>query len=107
MTDERERVRPSGVCGHGGGVARVRQLETERGERAFATTGAVPSPRRRPVALSPPLPDDAGRATPPAGRVVLHRHQDEFLDDLLRGASASGVRQVVLLGAGMDSRAFG
>lgn len=30
----------------------------------------------------------------------------KFLDDLLRQASASGVRQVVLLGAGMDSRAF-
>lgn len=29
-----------------------------------------------------------------------------FLDDLLQQASASGVRQVVLLGAGMDSRAF-
>jgi methyltransferase (TIGR00027 family) len=29
-----------------------------------------------------------------------------FLDDLLRQASASGIRQVVLLGAGMDSRAF-
>ena len=30
----------------------------------------------------------------------------KFLDDLLQQACASGVRQVVLLGAGMDSRAF-
>ena len=30
----------------------------------------------------------------------------KFLDDLLQQASAAGVRQVVLLGAGMDSRAF-
>ncbi|ANS62414.1 methyltransferase [Streptomyces lincolnensis] len=30
----------------------------------------------------------------------------KFLDDLLRRAFASGVRQAVLLGAGMDSRAF-
>jgi methyltransferase (TIGR00027 family) len=85
----------------------VRALETERANalfrdplaRAFAAAGglwpAAPSPaddeaeRRRRSAL--------------AFSIVI---RTKFLDDLLRQASASGVRQVVLLGAGMDSRAF-
>ncbi|CAM5641654.1 hypothetical protein SAFG77S_12243 [Streptomyces afghaniensis] len=37
----------------------------------------------------------------------IHRIRTKFLDDLLQQASASGVRQVVLLGAGMDSRPSG
>nr|WP_161563316.1 class I SAM-dependent methyltransferase [Streptomyces antimycoticus] len=89
------------------GVARVRALETERENalfrdplaRAFATAGGLwPS--------SPPLPDDeaARRRRRAVSYSIVIR--TKFLDDLLRQASASGVRQVVLLGAGMDSRAF-
>ncbi|WP_329141701.1 SAM-dependent methyltransferase [Streptomyces sp. NBC_00670] len=89
------------------GVARVRALETERVNalfrdplaRAFAVAGGLwPS--------SPaPADDEAGRRrrTAVAFSIVI---RTKFLDDLLRQASASGVRQVVLLGAGMDSRAF-
>ncbi len=107
MTDEQGRVRPSGVWATAVGVARVRALETE-GEnalfrdplaQAFATAGGLwPS--------SPPLPDDEAarrRRRAVSFSIVI---RTKFLDDLLQQASASGVRQVVLLGAGMDSRAF-
>ncbi|MFC6599994.1 class I SAM-dependent methyltransferase [Kitasatospora paranensis] len=89
------------------GVARVRALETEREgalfrdplARAFAAAGGLwPSP--------PPLPDDEAarrRRLAVSFSIVI---RTKFLDDLLQQASASGIRQVVLLGAGMDSRAF-
>ncbi|MFI6845007.1 class I SAM-dependent methyltransferase [Kitasatospora sp. NPDC050467] len=107
MTDEQEWVQPSGVWATAVGVARVRALETERENalfrdplaRAFATAGGLwPS--------SPPLPDDEAarrRRLAVSFSIVI---RTKFLDDLLQQASASGVRQVVLLGAGMDSRAF-
>ncbi|MEV0938688.1 class I SAM-dependent methyltransferase [Streptomyces phaeochromogenes] len=108
MTDEQERVQPSGVWATAVGVARVRALETERENalfrdplaQAFATAGGLwPS-------SSPPLPDDEAarhRRLAVAFSIVI---RTKFLDDLLQQTSASGVRQVVLLGAGMDSRAF-
>ncbi|WP_405742603.1 class I SAM-dependent methyltransferase [Streptomyces sp. NBC_00028] len=88
------------------GVARVRALESEREDalfrdplaRAFAAAGGLwPS--------SPPPGDEAARRRRLAVSfsIVI---RTRFLDDLLRQAAASGVRQVVLLGAGMDSRAF-
>ncbi|OQR64616.1 hypothetical protein B6E66_08060 [Streptomyces maremycinicus] len=49
-------------------------------------------------------PAQAGAVTDERERSIVIR--TKFLDDLLRQASASGVRQVVLLGAGMDCRAF-
>lgn len=107
MTDEPEWVQPSGVWATAVGVARVRALESERENalfrdplaRAFAAAGGLwPS--------SPPLPDDEAarrRRLAVAFSIVI---RTKFLDDLLTQASASGIRQVVLLGAGMDSRAF-
>jgi methyltransferase (TIGR00027 family) len=106
VTDEQERVQPSGVWATAVGVARVRALETERENalfrdplaQAFATAGGLwPS--------SPPPDDEAARRRRLAVSfsIVI---RTKFLDDLLQQASASGVRQVVLLGAGMDSRAF-
>ncbi|MFE1950010.1 SAM-dependent methyltransferase [Streptomyces sp. NPDC059524] len=89
------------------GVARVRALETAREDalfrdplaRAFAEAGGLwPS--------SPPLPDDEGARRRRAAVSLSVVIRTKFLDDLLREASESGVRQVVLLGAGMDSRAF-
>ncbi|MFI1431125.1 class I SAM-dependent methyltransferase [Streptomyces lydicus] len=89
------------------GVARVRALETERENalfrdplaHAFAAAGGLwPSP--------PPRPDDEAarrRRLAVSFSIVI---RTKFLDDLLQQASASGIRQVVLLGAGMDSRAF-
>ena len=107
MTHEQERVQPSGVWATAVGVARVRAQETERENalfrdplaQAFATAGGLwPS--------SAPLPDDGAarrRRLAVSFSIVI---RTRFLDDLLRRASASGVRQVVLLGAGMDGRAF-
>ena len=107
MTEEPEREQPSGVWATAVGVARVRALETERENalfhdplaQAFATAGGLwPS--------SPPLPDDEAarrRRLAVSFSIVI---RTKFLDDLLQQASTSGVRQVVLLGAGMDSRAF-
>ncbi|MEV7546023.1 class I SAM-dependent methyltransferase [Streptomyces sp. NPDC089915] len=88
------------------GVARVRALESARKDalfhdplaRAFAAAGGLwPS--------SPPPGDEAARRRRAAVSfsIVI---RTRFLDDLLRQASASGIRQVVLLGAGMDGRAF-
>ncbi|MGW2477736.1 class I SAM-dependent methyltransferase [Streptomyces sp. NPDC001665] len=107
MTDERERVQPSGVWATAVGVARVRALESERENalfrdplaQAFATAGGLST-------SSPPLTGDEAarrRRLAVAFSIVI---RTKFLDDLLQQASASGVRQVVLLGAGMDSRAF-
>lgn len=104
---EQEQVQPSGVWATAVGVARVRALETGRENalfrdplaQAFAAAGGLwPS--------SPPLPDDeaARRRRLAVSLSIVIR--TKFLDDLLQQASASGVRQVVLLGAGMDSRAF-
>ncbi|GAA4112586.1 class I SAM-dependent methyltransferase [Streptomyces hundungensis] len=107
VTDEQERVQPSGVWATAVGVARVRALETGREDalfrdplaRAFAAAGGL-------WPHSPALADDEAaqrRRRAVAYSIVI---RTKFLDDLLRQASASGVRQVVLLGAGMDSRAF-
>ncbi|KUO09903.1 class I SAM-dependent methyltransferase [Streptomyces sp. DSM 15324] len=89
------------------GVARVRAVETARENplfrdplaRAFAAAGGLgPSPG--------PLPGDEAARRRRQGVAFSIVIRTRFLDDLLRQASASGVRQVVLLGAGMDSRAF-
>ncbi|BDE44285.1 putative S-adenosyl-L-methionine-dependent methyltransferase [Streptomyces lividans] len=107
VTGEQEWVQPSGVWATAVGVARVGALESEREDalfrdplaQAFAAAGGLwPS--------SPPLPDDEAarrRRLAVAFSIVV---RTKFLDDLLEHATASGVRQVVLLGAGMDSRAF-
>ncbi|RKE17273.1 SAM-dependent methyltransferase [Streptomyces sp. TLI_171] len=110
MTDEQEqdRVQPSGVWATAVGVARVRALETARENplfrdplaHAFAAAGGLwPTP--------PPRPDDdeaaRRRRLAVSASIVI---RTKFLDDLLHQASSAGVRQVVLLGAGMDSRAF-
>ncbi|MFI7388139.1 SAM-dependent methyltransferase [Streptomyces sp. NPDC049813] len=89
------------------GVARVRARESERTDalfrdplaRAFAAAGGLgPSSPRRAA-------DEAEQRRRQAlsYSIVI---RTKFLDDLLRQAAGSGIRQVVLLGAGMDSRAF-
>ncbi|QFZ72157.1 SAM-dependent methyltransferase [Streptomyces fagopyri] len=106
MTDEQERVQPSGVWATAVGVARVRALESERKNALF----------RDPLAQAFATADGLWPSSPPPGDEAARRRRlgvafsivirTKFLDDLLQKASASGVRQVVLLGAGMDSRAF-
>ncbi|MFI6874540.1 class I SAM-dependent methyltransferase [Streptomyces sp. NPDC050400] len=90
------------------GVARVRARETERENalfrdplaRAFATAGGLGA------SSPPPQPGDEVERRRRLGVATSIVIRTKFLDDLLRQAAASGVRQVVLLGAGMDSRAF-
>ncbi|MFG2940721.1 class I SAM-dependent methyltransferase [Streptomyces sp. NPDC048282] len=89
------------------GVARVRALETARENalfhdplaKAFAAAGGL-------WPTSPALPDDEAARRRRLGVAFSIVIRTKFLDELLRQASASGVRQVVLLGAGLDSRAF-
>lgn len=100
-------MRPSGVWATAVGVAKVRARETEREDalfrdplaRAFAAAGGLWP------ASPPPQDDEAARRRRLAVSFSIVV-RTKFLDDLVREASASGVRQVVLLGAGMDSRAF-
>lgn len=90
------------------GVARVRAVETAREQPlfrdplalAFAAVGGI-----GPGAPPPPGADEAARRRRlgVAFSIVI---RTKFLDDLLDRAVGSSVRQVVLLGARMDSRAF-
>ncbi|MFB0633063.1 class I SAM-dependent methyltransferase [Streptomyces sp. AB3(2024)] len=108
MTDVAGRVEPSGVWATAVRVARVRAMETAREQPlfrdplalAFATAGGI-----GPGAPPPPRADEAARRRW-LGVAISIVIRTKFLDDLLDRAVASGVRQVVLLGAGMDSRAF-
>ena len=108
MTDAQGRVVPSGVWATAVGVARVRAREAAEEHPlfrdplalAFATAGG-----RGPDSAPPQGGDEAARRLRlgVAFSIVI---RTKFLDDLLDEAAAAGVRQVVLLGAGMDSRAF-
>ncbi len=90
-----------GVGATGLGVAAIRAAETERPDRLFADPLAAAF-----VAASGWTPPDR----PPEDRVralvawVVAR--TVFLDELLATASQDGCHQVVLLGAGFDTRAF-
>lgn len=109
MTDAAGRVEPSGVWATAVGVARVRAMETAREQPlfrdplalAFATAGG-----RGPGAPTPRDAEDEAARRRRLGVAFSIVIRTKFLDDLLDRAVASGVRQVVLLGAGMDSRAY-
>jgi methyltransferase (TIGR00027 family) len=94
------------------GVARVRALESQRADRLFddpyaqafldAAPGAFPEERavrERPAAHGPLASLGAAFS---AHAVIRTR----FYDDFLTAATAAGSRQVVLLAAGLDTRAF-
>ena len=91
------------------GVAWVRALEGERPDRLFEDPLAA-----RFLAASgwdPPDLGSPGWADDPRSRAMLVLAQSvivrtKFLDDLLAGAWADGCRQVVILGAGLDTRAY-
>jgi methyltransferase (TIGR00027 family) len=97
---------PTGVGTTALGVASVRALESRREDRLFDDPLAsaflegagwgVPDP----ATIEPNTRNRLGAmAAWVVGRTV-------FLDELLLDAAAGGVRQVVLLGAGLDARAF-
>jgi len=90
-----------GVGGTGLTVAAVRAQETARPDRLFA------DPLAATFAAAGGLDPDS----PPGGRRAAALRvwvvgRTVFLDELLAGASQQGCRQVVLLGAGFDARAF-
>ena len=103
---------PRGVGRTALGVARVRALESQREDRLFddpyaqafvdAAPGAFPEEqavRERPAAHGPLASLGAAFS---AHAVIRTR----FYDDFLTAATAAGSRQVVLLAAGLDTRAF-
>jgi methyltransferase (TIGR00027 family) len=89
-------------------VAAVRAGESTRPDRLFddpyaalflaAAPGALDTDRRAHAQAGA----DRSRIESYAGNVVL---RTRFFDDYLRSASSDGIRQVVLLGAGLDTRA--
>jgi methyltransferase (TIGR00027 family) len=90
----------AGVGGTGLTVAGIRAAETERADRLFADplAGAFVA-----AAGSPPS-QATGRQAAALRLWVVAR--TVFLDELVMAACVDGVRQVVLLGAGFDTRAF-
>ncbi len=89
-----------GVGGTGLTIAGIRAAETERPDRLFADplAGAFVA-----AAGSPPS-RATGRQAAALRLWVVAR--TVFLDELVMAACADGARQVVLLGAGFDTRAF-
>jgi methyltransferase (TIGR00027 family) len=88
-------------------VARVRARESRRADRLFhdpfaeafvAATEPIPASEG-----SPGDPDAVARTRGRAFHVVI---RTRFYDDYLLAANAAGCHQVVVLGAGLDARAF-
>jgi len=84
------------------GVAAARAAETARADRLFADPFAAGFVR---AAGSTRWADDLGEGRR-AALVAWINVRTRFLDDLLLEACAGGARQVVILGAGLDARAF-
>jgi methyltransferase (TIGR00027 family) len=89
------------------GVAAIRAAESARSDRLFDDPCAAGFVR----AAGSALPDRTDETTDVAFRDRQRLSswiavRTRFLDDLVRGTCAAGCRQVVILGAGLDSRAF-
>jgi methyltransferase (TIGR00027 family) len=89
-----------GVGGTGLTIAGIRAAETERADRLFADPLAAAFVA---AAGAPPSQATGRQATALRLWVVA---RTVFLDELVMAACADGARQVVLLGAGFDTRAF-
>jgi methyltransferase (TIGR00027 family) len=96
---------PLGVSETAFNVARARAEESQQPDRLFEDPLAAAFVAAR---GAPPI----AAATPAAGvdvRPMLHPYvaiRTRFFDDALLEATAAGIRQVVILGAGLDARAF-
>jgi len=89
------------------GVARIRAGESKRPDRLFDDPYAAAFVAALPDAYADDghRRDDAARAV--GARIALHVVvRTKFYDDYLLTAAADGIRQVVLLAAGLDTRAF-
>jgi methyltransferase (TIGR00027 family) len=97
---------PTGVGTTALGVAAMRALESRREDRlfddplaaAFVTGAGWETPD--PASIEPSMRNRLGAMAAWVSARTL------FLDELLLDAADGGVRQVVLLGAGLDARAF-
>ena len=88
------------------GVARIRAGESQRPDRLFDDPFAASFVAAMPDAFAGDATrsDDAKRV---GARIALHVVvRTRFYDDYLLAAAADGIRQVVLLAAGLDTRAF-
>jgi len=86
------------------GVARVRALESARPDGLFDDPFAAAF-----ADTSQPSADTEDTPQRRAWRAAIAFHiiiRTRFYDDYLRDAVAAGCRQIVLLGAGLDTRAF-
>ena len=97
----------TGVARTALGMARVRAEESRRSDRLFD------DPYAQAFVAAVPDPFPAEDPTAAAGRALLGAlfsfHavvRTRFFDDYLSAATAAGCRQVVLLAAGLDARAF-
>jgi methyltransferase (TIGR00027 family) len=102
-----QQLLPSGVQRTALGVARVRAAESRREDRLFTDPYAKAFVRaatgsRSQAEHAAPMERSAGGAAL-AARIVL---RTRFFDDYLLQAAEAGCRQVVLLAAGLDARAF-
>jgi methyltransferase (TIGR00027 family) len=94
---------PSGVSETAFNVALARAEESQQPDRLFVDPLSAAFVAAR---GAPPI----AAATPPAGvdvRPMLHPYvaiRTRFFDDALLEATAAGIRQVVILGAGLDAR---
>lgn len=99
---------PDGVGMTALGVAAVRAQESLRSDRLFddplAARFLAAAGRQAP----PADVGEAERAVPPQWRMLMRSIpiRTRFLDECVRAALVAGVRQLVLLGAGLDTRAF-
>jgi methyltransferase (TIGR00027 family) len=92
----------SGVGGTSLGVARARAWESGRPDRLFDDPYAAAFTAAAPVASRAAVSPGSQRA-----RLAFHViSRTRFYDDYLLGACAAGCRQVVLLAAGLDTRAY-
>jgi methyltransferase (TIGR00027 family) len=89
------------------GVAAIRAAETSRSDRLFddpCATGFVEAAAyRRPGASAHPTEDEVRRRR---GLITWVTVRTRFLDDVVTAACAGACRQVVIVGAGLDARAY-
>lgn len=112
--DHRSADRLSGVGLTAVGVAWARAVESQRPDRLFDDPLAAKVAQRgqRELETALGVPDGGlGRASPvdePAARAFLEYAavRTRYFDDRLLEACTAGCRQVVILAAGMDARAF-
>ncbi|WP_246258381.1 class I SAM-dependent methyltransferase [Amycolatopsis anabasis] len=108
MSDETTTAVPDGVGLTAIGVAAMRAQESQRPDRLFDD----PLAARFLEAAGWPLPPaelaEAERDVPPHWRLLLRSIpiRTRFLDEYVHAAVDAGCRQLVLLGAGLDTRAF-